>query len=288
MVWLFCACQTTSCGDGGRGGPGQRAPGHLPTRVVSLTPSLTELVFALGKGDRVVGVSDYCQYPDAARHLPKVGSFLAPAVERVLALRPDLVLLDGVQAETAAALHAAGVPVEAVPMQSLADVRAATVRVARVLGDVPAGVALVSALDAQLAAVAQKSAGRPRTQAVFVVDRQIGSLRGVIVAGPGSYLDELLRLAGGDNVYADLKARYGKVSRETIELRRPQVILDAVHVAAESATKVATDWNVLVDVPAVDHARVHVLADPAVVTPGPRLGTVVERLYLLLSEGQGR
>jgi iron complex transport system substrate-binding protein len=255
----------------------------IPRRVVSLTPSLSELVFALGAGDRLVAVSDYCDYPEAVKALPRVGSFLTPAIERILALQPDLVLLDGVQGDAAAMLTQAGARAVAVPMQDLAQVRSAFTTVGEQLGDRQAqAAALLADLDRQIAAVSARTASQPKRKTLFVVDRQIGSLRGLVVAGPGSYLDELVRLAGGQNVFADMTPRYAKVAIEAMEERQPEVILDAVHTDPAGASARRADWNELRSLAAVRDGRVHILANRMFVTPGPRLGEALRQLAALL------
>lgn len=255
----------------------------IARRVITLTPSLTETVFALGAGDRIVGVSDYCDYPEEARKRTRVGSFLTPSIERILALHPDLVLLDGVQHDVAEMLEHAGTRVLAVPMQDLAQVRAALVSIGEALGDrKEAGERLRAQLEAEIAEVQQQTAGQPRRRVMFVVDRQLGGLRGLVVAGPGSYLDELMRVAGGENIFSDMKARYGKVAVETIEERRPEVILDAVHTEAGQAELLRQDWMVLKGVPAVASGQVHVLGSREFVTPGPRIGQVLRELVALI------
>lgn len=253
-----------------------------------MTPSLTELVFALGAGDRVVAVSDYCDYPEAAKARPHVGSFLSPAIERILALQPDLVLLDGVQKDAAAMLTHAGARAVAVPMQDLAQVRAAFTLVGEQLGDrAEQAAALLADLDRQIASVGARVASLPARKTMFVVDRQIGSLRGLVAAGPGSYLDELLRLAGGKNVFADMAPRYAKVAAEAIEERQPEVILDAIHTDPAGAPARRADWAILKGVAAVQTGRVHVLANRMFVTPGPRLGQALQEIAELLHPSAG-
>lgn len=259
-------------------------------RVVTLTPSLTEIVWALGAGDRVVGVSDYCDYPEEASRRPRVGTFLMPSVEKILALRPDLVLVDAVQKEVATALQHAGARVRAVPMNDLNDVRASLVTVGEALGDRrEQALVLRGRLDQELLLLRMLVGRRPPRRVLFVVDRQLGGLRGLVVAGPGSYLDELLRMAGGENVVSDLKLRYAKIAAETISERRPEVILDAVHIAsgpgqseAAARANARADWKVLGEVPAVQKGAVHVLSGREFVTPGPRLGSALRRLAELI------
>lgn len=256
--------------------------------MVTLTPSLTEIVFALGAGERVSGVSDYCDYPPEAQRRPRVGTFLQPSVEKILALRPDLVLVDGVQEDVAAALRAAGggAQVLAIPMNDLAQVRQSITQVGVALGDRQmAAAALLAQLDGELLAVRRlvSRGNRPPRKVLFVVDHQLGGLRGVVVAGPGTYLDELVRLAGGSNIFSDLKVRYAKVAIEAIEERQPEVILDAVHTEPGREDKVRADWQALGQVPAVRAGRVYILSDREFVTPGPRLGQGLRRLAELIS-----
>ncbi|MDW8280680.1 MAG: helical backbone metal receptor [Myxococcales bacterium] len=263
------------------------APVRAARRIVTLTPSLTEIVFALGAGDRVFGVSDFCDHPAEVQSRPRVGSFLRPSLERILALQPDLVLVDGVQQDVAAALAQAGVRVLAVPLQSLEDVRRAILRIGAegVVGQPAAAERLLARLDAELSKAEQRVRGLERTPVLFVVDREVGGLRGLVVAGPGTYLDELLQRAGGTNVFADLPLRYAKVAVEEVAARRPQVILDAVHVppADEGArARAAADWQALAHIPAVAQGRVHLLAQRSFVTPGPRLGQSIGELLRLL------
>lgn len=286
-----CQCKTNSSI--------KEKPGAVARRVVTLTPSLTEILFALDAGDRVVGVSDYCDYPAEAKNRPRVGSFLQPSVEKILALRPDLVLVDAVQKEVATALAHAGARVRAIPLNDLGDVRTALITVGEALGDRrEQAILLRTRLDQELLALRVLVGKRPPRRALFVVDRQLGGLRGLVVAGPGSYLDELLRMAGGENVVADLKLRYAKIAAETITERRPEVILDAVHIpdapgapraspgapGVDSAAQAQAraDWQKLADVPAVQRGAVYVLAGREFVTPGPRLGQALRRIAQLL------
>lgn len=278
---------------GEKGAAGARPDGAREggyRRVVSLTPSLTEIVFALGAGERVVGVSDYCDYPPEVTSRPRVGTFLQPSVEKILALRPDLILVDGVQQDVAAALRAAGggAKVVAIPMNDLEQVRAAITQVGAGLGDRQReAAALLAQFDGELAEIRRIVEGRgsrPLPKVLFVVDRQLGGLRGVVAAGPGTYLDELVRLAGGSNIFADLKVRYAKVAVEAIEERQPEVIFDTVHSDPAGRARARADWLSLRNIPAVSHGRIYVLSEREFVTPGPRLGKALRQLVRLLGE----
>jgi iron complex transport system substrate-binding protein len=261
------------------------APAAAPRRVVCLTPSTTELVAAVGGLPLLVGVDQFSAYPPAVAALPRVGDFLSPNMDAILALRPDRVFADEVQSAVVTSLNAAGIATVGLPMQTVEDVRAGITRVGAELGrDEEAGAAL-RRLDERLAAVAESTSrararrGRP-PRVLFVVDRQVGGLGSMVAAGPGTYLDDLLGRIGAENVLADSPVRYAKISAEEVITRAPEVILDAVHTT--DVARARADWSVLGTVPAVRSGRVHVLGDTLFVSPGPRLADALERLAPLV------
>jgi iron complex transport system substrate-binding protein len=226
-----------ACGSGARA-PANRGPITLPDdagravvlaaparRIVSLSPSFTEILFALGAGDRVVGRTTWCDYPAAALALPSVGDGLNPNVEAVAARQPDLVVLyrSALDETAAAQLGRLGIPSLVLRQDHLADVAHAARLLGRALGDSARADSLAAVIDTFLAA----SPPRAATRLAFVVwDNP------PIVIGAGSYLDELARLAGGSNVFHDLASASAEVSLETLAARDPDVIV----VLADSTT----------------------------------------------------
>lgn len=254
-------------------------------RIVSLTPSTTEIVASLGAVNRLVGVDRYSSWPPQVRSLPKVGDFLSPNLDAILALTPDILLLDDVQHQVIQRLK--GTKIQALPlrMQNLADVRAALFQVGRALGLPDEAERVVARLDDEIATVtaaakrARQAAGRsPRV--LFVVDRQAGGLGGIVAAGPGTYIDDLIRALEAENVLAHSPVRYAKITAEEVLALSPEVIFDAIH--TEDTAKARTDWDRLEAVPAVRSGRVHVLGDSIFVSPGPRTGEAFRRLYELV------
>lgn len=192
------------------------APAH---RVVSLAPSITELLFALGAGDRVVGRTTWCKYPPEAERVPVVGDGLNPNIEAVAAQRPDLVVLYRSQLnETAATqLERLGIPAVILAQDRLEDVARAARLLGRLTGRDAAGDSIVAVMDSLLRAPRPP----PRARVVFVVwDNP------PIVIGAGSYLDQLTTLAGGANAFHDLAAASATVSIETIAARDPDLIVE--------------------------------------------------------------
>jgi iron complex transport system substrate-binding protein len=250
-------------------------------RVVTTTPSSTEIVAAAGGATRIVGVDRFSDYPPSVKGLPIVGDFMSPSLEAILQLRPDLVVLDSVQARTAAALDQGGVPTLVLEMHTVEDVLEGLSSAGRALGTERDAAAARAALEREIAAVRARGRARPRrARALMIVDRELGALRGLVAAGPGSYLDELLSIVGGENVLSGARARYPKIAPETVIEARPEVILDAVHTGDPAAA--ARDWRALARVPAVTGGRVHPLIDTCYKSPGPRLALALRGLEALL------
>lgn len=244
---------------------GHREPAPTATRLVALTPSATEIVAALGAAELLVGVDDYSAYPPSVATLPKVGSFLSPNLEAIVGLKPSLVIVDDIHSQAAGALNDAGVATVACAIHALPDVKSALRIVGARLGRPGEAARVVGDIDAALdAAAAAKPARRPRVLAI--IDREDGGLGNLVAAGPGSWLDELLAVVGGDNVLRGAAVRYPKISAEEVLRARPDVILDLSYPARQSIAA----WDA-VNVPAVANHRVRALADAYLIAPSPRV-----------------
>jgi iron complex transport system substrate-binding protein len=249
-----------------------RAPDDGPARIVSLTPSATEVVAGLGATSLLVGVDDYSDVPAEVKALPKVGSFLAPNLEVIVGLRPSLVIVDDIHAQSAGALHDAGITTIECPMHGLPDVKSALRAIGAKLGKTTEAEAAVDKIEAAMAAaVAARPAKRPRVLAV--IDREANGLGNLIAAGTGSWVDELLAVTGGENVLAAAGVRYPKISVEEVLRAQPDVILDLSFPSVDGLAP----WQGIA-VPAVKTGRVVALYDPLLIRPSPR---VAEALALL-------
>jgi len=246
-----------------------------PQRIVSMAPSLTEILFALGVGDRVVGVTTYCDYPPEARERPKIGGFANPSVEAIVALEPDLVLVSPAAGnrDSALAARAAGVRLEIVPAETLADTYDAIRAVAALCGVPARGEALAAAIRERIARVSARVAEAPRVPALFCL--QIDPL---IAAGRGTLPAELMELAGAINV-VDAE-RYPVVGIESILARAPEVILQSrMDTTDPDADAVAVEyWNRWTSIPAVRDGRVFVFDGTTSLRAGPRVADAVELL----------
>jgi iron complex transport system substrate-binding protein len=255
-----------------------------PRRVVSLAPSLTEIVFLLGKGDLLVGDTRFCDYPSPAVSLPKIGGMTDPDVERIVALSPDLVLCttDGNPREKVRVLEELGVPCFAVGPQDLRAVLATIERVGVLLGDAPRARAEAGALLRRVdkVRVAAREEPGPPPGVLFAL-----STSPIIAAGSGTFLDELVRLAGGRNVAAGFSGRYPRLAVEDLVVLRPDVIFVAGMAGVERFPQEVTHWK---EVPAFQDGAVFLLDGDLVTRPGPRLVTGLEEIARTISGWRAR
>jgi len=254
---------------------------QTPRRIVSLVPAVTEMLFALGAGPQVVGVSSYDQDPAEVRQLPRVGALLDPDVERILSLQPDLVVTYGSQTDLKAQLTRASIAVFDYRHAGLADVTSTIRQLGAVTGRADRAETVASDIEQQLARIrARASSGaRPRTLLVFGRERR--ALRNIYASGGRGFLHDMLEAAGGTNVFADIDRESVQATTELILARAPEVILEvrsADVLTAEEAARESASWAPLASVPAVRERRIVVLTGRGLTVPGPRVADVVQRM----------
>lgn len=262
-----------------------RGEGAAPRRIVSFVPAVTEMLFGMGAGDRVVGVTAYDRFPEAVRSLPQVGGLLDPQVERVLSLRPDLVVAYATQHDLRAQLDRAGIARYDYVHRDLADVLATVRDVGRRIGAGPAGEQLASDIERRLTAVRARVGGRPRPRTLLVFGREAGSLRRIQASGGYGFLHDLLDVAGGADVMGDVRRESVEMSTEGVLARAPDVIVELRYgdpIAPAAVQAIAAEWRRLPGVPAVRGGRVVVLVGDEFVVPGPRVALAAERLAAAL------
>ncbi|MCJ7754686.1 MAG: helical backbone metal receptor [Thermoanaerobaculales bacterium] len=252
-----------------------------PRRIVSLAPSLTETLFALGLGDRVVGVTRYCAYPPEALALPKIGGHLDPNFEAIVSLDPDLVVVIPSSHESGTRLESLGIRVLEVDQHDVESVLESVSVVAEACGMPERGRALRVELESRLAKVVSAVDGAPRPRAVVVVGHQVGegAVRSVWAAGRDTFYDGVLQIAGGVNAVNGGLARYPEFSREGLYALDPDVVLDVIAGIEDrnlDLDAVRQGWMRLTELRAVRENRVNVLEGDQMVVPGPRLPEMVE------------
>lgn len=269
-------------------------PAAEPRRIISTAPSITEVLYALGLGDRIAGVTQYCRFPADAQKKPKIGSFLEPDFERILSLKPDLVLVIKNPIQVAERLRKLGVRAEEVNQDSVADILRSIELIGKWTGTEAAAVRLSVDLRSQLDQIRAKSQGKPRKTALFLVGRSPGTLQGMVGVGPRTFIDELVSLAGGENLLKNSPIQYPKVSVEQIMAGDPQVILDMgdfAHIEGkplEAQKQFLALWAKYPQLRAVRTKQVIQIDSDVFIHPGPRMGEAVRALYTYLNGASAR
>lgn len=241
------------------------APKKSPQRIVSVSPNVTEIIYALGAGDRLVGVTRFCDYPAPAKALPKIGGFWDLSLEAVVGLHPDLVIcVPNAQNQTVTSrLSDMGLSIYMTYGYDLQDVKTSISAIGDVL-EVPQRARELNAqLTAELDLVRQQVRGLAKPKVLFLYGR-----RPLVAAGPGSYANALIEIAGGVNVAAVGNIRYPTLSVETVIGYAPDVIIDAYQAGHGAAEEL--DLKRIQVIPAVKNNRVYPLSHNAALRPGPR------------------
>jgi iron complex transport system substrate-binding protein len=257
-----------------------------PQRIVSTTPSFTETLFALGLGSRVVGVSQFCNYPPEVRKLPKVGSYVRPDPEAIARLAPDLVILEQGSSELTDRLNALHIAYIEAPHTTLEDVFTEIQLIGKAAGVPDRSASLIAQIKGSLGAIQTKAKSLPSPRVVVIVDRQQGTLNSLIAVGPDNYVNQILEIAGGTNVLAkpDLP-QYPRISLETVLRENPDVIIDISGTqetdAARRSSREATLalWGQYRDLAAVRSGHVYAGTADSLVVPGPRTPIAAQRLF---------
>jgi iron complex transport system substrate-binding protein len=262
--------------------------GQAPQRIVSTAPSITELLYALGLGDRVVGVDRFSRYPVEALRKPKIGDYANPNLETIASLRPDLVIIPVNPVKLAERLAVLRLKVLEIDQESIAKLYESFRIVGETAGAGAQAAKLASTVRSQLDAIRARAAPFKRTRMMFVVGRTPNRLDGLIVVGQASYLNEIITLAGGENVFRNAVASYPGVSLEEVLARNPDVIVDmgdmadTVGVTDQHKREVTSLWARLASVNAVKQHRVHAVASDIYVVPGPRVVDAAKAFFEML------
>ena len=251
-----------------------------PQRIVSHVPGISEILFALGLGNRVVAVSDYCDYPPEAREKPSVGAYFEPSIETIISQAPDLVLTDG-HSESIKGLSSLGVTFVVIDPKDLDGV----LRDIRLLGQITGAEARAEALAGEMSAriseIVSQVEGAPRRRVFYVFDAT--DLNNPWTAGPGSFANDLVTLAGGENIAAVAPAPWVQFSIEAIVSADPEIIIaDAsmgTAVVSLEELRAHPAWQ---EMAAVKENRVYVVNGDLVNRPGPRIVQGLEAIAKII------
>lgn len=252
-----------------------------PRRIISLVPALTEMLFAIGAGPQVVAVSSYDEFPPEVKSLPRVGALLDPDTERILSLTPDLVVTYGSQVDLQTQMTRASIATFDYRHGGLDHIFTTIRELGQRTGHVQESQAVVAGIEARIAAVKARVAGKPRPRTLLVFSRDARALRNVYVSGGRGFLHDMLVAAGGQDVFADVGRESLQASTETILARAPDVILElrSENIPAGKELDEETQvWSRLAAVPAVRTRRVYFITGQQMTVPGPRVADGIERM----------
>lgn len=256
----------------------------VPQKIISLSPSNTEIAFALGLADRLVGVTDYCNYPLEALEKEVIGGFATPNIERIIELEPDLLLASTIHEEVINQFDALGIPVLVIESANLEELFTSISLVAELAGVSDQGESLISSMQLQIKSIEETVSQINDDQRVLVYYEVYSD--SLMSAGNSVFINEIIELAGGINIFNDIDENYPQISAEVVVERQPQVILyPDYHGTAEMVIESMTSRPGWESIPAVIEGRVYAISDDAFARPGPRVVNAVEEAAALFYPG---
>jgi iron complex transport system substrate-binding protein len=256
-------------------------------RIITLSPSLTETVFALGLGDRVVAATDYCDYPPQAQALPSVGSYTNTSLEAITRLQPDLVIMLNGQQQRQQQLEQLGIKTLVLDNSTIADIKETIQRIADLTGRQNEADKLLTSIQDQIDYVRSKVHDVAPVRTLVGIAHYVNSeqLDTVYIAGQHDFYNELLELAGGVNVYTDTTVKVPSVSAEGIIRMNPDAIIDVFPEQKDHQSdmkQVIKEWQTLRSVNAVKQQRIYIIEHDYASIPGPRIFKLLPEMAQLL------
>ncbi|MFC1538800.1 ABC transporter substrate-binding protein [Candidatus Latescibacterota bacterium] len=250
------------------------------TRIISLAPNITETLFALGLGDRVVGVTRFCKYPEEALKIEKVGGLIDPNYEAIVLLKPDLVFLLPEHENVQKYLAELGLKTVIVHNRVIEEILGTITKMGEICSVEDKAHELVSELESKMNAIRNKTldAGRPRVMISVGRSFGAGKLNEVTISGKNSFYDELITYAGGINVYEKHDISFPVVSKEGILYLNPEIIIEMIPSTEVSEDMIIKEWESVADVDAVKNKRVYAFKQDYAIIPGPRFILFLEDL----------
>lgn len=243
-----------------------------PKRIISLVPAVTEMLYAIGAGSQVVGVSSFDHFPAQVESLPRVGGLLDPDFERIVRLAPDLVIVYGTQTDLTSKLDRARIPMFSYVHAGLSDVTSTIRQLGDRVGHASEANAEATRIEQGLDAIRKSVAGQPRYRTLLIFGREAGSLRGVYASAGVGFLHDLLDVAGGDDIFGDVKRQSIQISSEQILARAPDAVVELHQdLGADKLGAERQVWNRFPSVPAVKANRIYLLTSELLTIPGPRV-----------------
>jgi iron complex transport system substrate-binding protein len=252
-----------------------------PHRIISTSPAITEILFAIGAGDRVVGVTDYCNFPKKACLLPSIGGPLNPSTEKWIALKPDLIILQDDSVVLNKHAKVFKIPTLEVSVNNLENILISIQVIADAMQAPKAGKQLVDKIKIQIDNYRTSiKKAKPRHVLMLLSDTNDPS-RDLYAVGRNTFLNELLSIAGGENILPDTMATYPKISKEFIIAKSPEIIIEigpTANLSNEGILNRKKAWTIYPTISAVKNDRLYFVGADYILIPGPRLVKILDIL----------
>ncbi len=249
-------------------------------RIISTSPSITETLFELGLKDRVIAVTDFCKYPKVACQLPSIGGMLNPNIETVVSLTPDLIIHQSGNQRLRNNAKSVGIRTLAVDMGNLKEIFETIKILGLTLNCQEKANKLTQHLNEGITFYQERLKGLPKKEVLLLLGDSRDPARDLYAAGPGTFLNELLNLSGGNNIIRDSPARYPKLSKEYIIEKSPEIIIEAGPKSSLSQNDIdlrIKEWKRFPTIKAVQNEQIHFIGADYILIPGPRLLKIIER-----------
>lgn len=253
------------------------------TRIISLAPSITEVLFTLELGDRVAGVTNFCDYPADAKSKEKVGGYYDTSYETILALEPDLVIMLPEHETQKNYLERLGISILVVDQRDTQGIMKSIITIGRACCKESRAREIIKDIKTRMDRIKDKTMGLPRPKVLICVGRTLGSetLEDIFITGRKGFYNEIITLAGGINAYEGHEIRYPTLTGEGITRLDPDVIIEIIPDLSDRGLdeeKIKKDWGLLTGVDAVKNNRIYIFGQDYVATPGPRFILIVEQM----------
>lgn len=258
-----------------------------PLRLVTASPSITEIVFSLGLGDKVVGVSDFSVFPPEADNKTKIGGLFNPNKEILTALQPDLVITQGKHESLSIFCREQDIGLLAVNMDSLEDVFSSIQIIGNKLNKSKKAESVVDKLKKDLDEIRSKTRHLTPKKVFITLGHTPGDLTGLMTTTSSTFLHELIEIAGGINIFADLPGLYPHISKEALLMRQPEIIIEIFPegFSVENKKMLKKDWEQLDILTAVRTGNIHYLTDDFLLIPGMRIPQTAKKLAEVFHPG---
>ena len=259
-----------------------------PKRIISTSPSITEMLFELGLQDRIVAVTDFCIYPEEACLLPSIGGVLNPDIEKIVSLYPDLIILQSDSAKVEKNIKTLGIPTFSIKVRTISDIFESINRLGKELNCQEAAKKLLLLLKDKINAFKQKLVGRLPKKVLLLLGDSSDPAHDLYAVGPGTFLNELLVLSGGENILKNSKAQYPKLSKEYIIEQSPEIIIEAgpkSNLPQKEIDYKVEQWSRFPTIQAVRDKRIYFIGADYILIPGPRLVKILENFVQVIHPG---